>query len=182
MVPVEHSITANAAFCYPWAGARFFASSRLRATVVETGLLNQTMNCPHCNKLLPEKNSATHCPFCGTVLPPEVPANAKSPALLAPVRIRWPIFFVVLLSPPLLTLLASFLGRGHFNEGVSPLIALFGGVAAGISCGIMLALRYGKDMRSRIALGLLFSCLIAVVCIMLSFGGCMIGGYQIQMH
>jgi hypothetical protein len=107
----------------------------------------------------------------------EEPISGDPP--LMPVKISWLMFFGVLLAPPLLTLLVAYVTRGQSNQPISPLIALFGGAAAGIGCGIMLALRLGKTLAARVVVGILFSVVFAVVCIMLSFGGCMIGGYEL---
>ena len=76
---------------------------------------------------------------------------------VTPVRIRWPVFFGVLLAPALLTLLSSFLGRGHDNEPVSAIIAFFGGIAAGVTCGAMLAMRVARTNSGRVGFGLLFA-------------------------
>jgi len=80
----------------------------------------------------------------------------------------------------LMTTLIAFLGKP--NEQVSPIFGFFGGATAGIACGIMLALRIGKNVGTRIVLGIVFSAIFAVVCIMLSFFGCMMGGYQLNLH
>lgn len=139
------------------------------------------MNCPHCHQVLPEKYSATYCPHCGEGIAVEEESEAKvSTTPVAPIKLRWPIFFGVLLAPALLTLLASFLGRSHANEPVSAFIAFVGGIAAGIACGIMLALRVGKTVSSRVGFGLLFSCVFVVICVTLDFFGCMGGGYQLR--
>jgi hypothetical protein len=136
------------------------------------------MNCPHCQKVLPENSSGKNCPHCGKSLQPEV-ATASS---LAPVRIKWLIFFGVLLAPPLITMFAAFLGKGQENEQASPVIAVFGGAGCGIACGIMLALRLGRTSGARVLLGLLFSVIFAVVCITLSCFGCLAVGYQLSFH
>lgn len=138
------------------------------------------MNCPHCQKVLPEKYNATYCPFCGMgIAVEERDSGIKQPSL-PPVRIRWGIFFGVLLAPAFLTLLTSLLVRGQDNQSISPLIAVFGGIAAGFACGIMLALHIGKTAAARFGFGLLFSCLFALVCVALSFFGCIAGGYQLR--
>lgn len=111
-------------------------------------------------------------------LPAEESVSTVSEPLVAPVKIHWFIFFSVLLAPALLTLLVSFLGRSQANEPISSLIAFFGGIAAGIACGIMLALRLGKTVSGRLGIGLLFSCIFVVICVTLNFFGCMAGGFQ----
>jgi hypothetical protein len=143
--------------------------------------------CPHCHKDYPEKYEGRYCPHCGAARPdvlgtpqPNVPSvGKKSPS---PTRIKLPIFFAVLLAPALLTLLFAYINRAQGNEGISPGLAVGGGVGAGIACGIMLALRMGKSVGAKIALSVLLSVLFVFVCVMLSFFGCMIGGYQLSFH
>ena len=108
---------------------------------------------------------------------PEIPgANASD---LPPVKIKWPIFFGVLLAPILITALIAFLGKP--NEQVSPITGFFGGAAAGIACGIMLALRIGETVGTRIVHGIVLSVVFAVVCITLSCFGCMMSGYNLRL-
>jgi hypothetical protein len=140
------------------------------------------MNCPYCQKVLPEKYSATYCPYCGEAIAIEEKVPKINNPSVATIRIRWPIFFGVLLAPALVTLLTSFLGRDQANEPMSAFIAFFGGIAAGIACGVMLAFRVGKTVSNRIGLGILFSCVFAVICITLNFFGCMAGGYQLRFN
>jgi hypothetical protein len=135
------------------------------------------MNCPHCQKPLPENYSAGFCPHCGGAIQPESPGVDTLD--LPPVKIRWPIFFGVLLAPVLITALIAFLGKP--NEQVSPITGFFGGAAAGIACGIMLALRIGKTVGARIVHGIVLSVVFAVVCITLSCFGCMVGGYNLRL-
>src|SRR5689334_17705579 len=114
------------------------------------------MNCPHCQKPLPENYSASFCPHCGGAV--EYPQSPVPVApLLPPVKINWFLFFAVFLAPPLLTLLSAIVNKGHSNEGVSPPTAILGGAAAGITCGVLLALRLGRTKPTRVALGILFA-------------------------
>lgn len=139
------------------------------------------MNCPHCQKVLPANYGATYCPFCGMGIPVgESPLPVNGPSL-ATVRIHWSVFFAVLLAPALLTSISSFLGRGYDNESLSPGIAFLGSLAAGFACGIMVAFHIGKNTATRFVLGLLFSAAFAFFCLILSFFGCMVGGYQLQL-
>src|SRR5580765_6010530 len=120
------------------------------------------MNCPHCQKLLPDNYTASYCPHCGgEVQQPTSPTPPGSPPL-KPVKIKWPIFFVVLLAPPVLTSMVAFVGKGQSNESVSPIIALFGGGAAGVVYGILLALRIGRTVPIRVLLAILFAGILAV--------------------
>jgi hypothetical protein len=136
------------------------------------------MNCPHCQKPLPENYTANFCPHCGGIIRPE-PLISGDPEL-APIKTNWLVFFGVMLAPALITLLIALVGKPR--EQVSPFTAFFGGAAAGITCGIMLALRIGKNAGARIVLGFVFAVVFAVVCIMLSFFGCMIGGYNLRIN
>jgi hypothetical protein len=140
------------------------------------------MNCPHCQKALPENYTASYCPHCGAAVKPAEPVLVRpSPLPLPPRRLRLPIFFGIMLAPPLLTMLIAFLGKGHENEQVSPVIGFFGGAAAGIACGVMLALRTSHSIAGRVILGILLSIVFVVVCIMLSFFGCMAVGYHLNL-
>jgi hypothetical protein len=97
-----------------------------------------------------------------------------------PFKIKWWIFFAALLAPPLLTLMAAYLNKGQANEGVSPVIGIVGGAAGGIICGVLLALRMQKTIAARVVLAVLLSAVLGIVCIMLSFFGCMVGGYVLK--
>jgi hypothetical protein len=97
-------------------------------------------------------------------------------------RIKLPTFFAVMLAPALSTLLFAYINSGQSNEGISPGVAVGGGIGAGIACGIMMALRMGKSIEAKIALSVLLSVIFVFVCVMLSFFGCMIGGYQLSFH
>lgn len=138
------------------------------------------MNCPHCQKPLPEKYGATYCLHCGVALPPQEPPVITSAAPLPPVKISWLLFFGALLAPPLLTFLAAFVLRDQTSEQAAPWIAIVGAAAGGVVCGIMLGLRFGNSVSWRFGLSLLLSCLMVLVCFILSFGGCMVGGYKIS--
>jgi hypothetical protein len=138
------------------------------------------MNCPHCQKVLPEQLAEGRCPHCGGTVPPE--AAPGPPVSLAPVKIRWLVFFCVLLTPPVMTLISAVLGKGQAGESASPAIGFFGGAAAGIACGVMLAFRFGRSISARVLLGLFCSAAMAVVCIMLSLFGCEAGGYHFDLR
>lgn len=139
------------------------------------------MNCPHCHNVLPEKYGATYCPFCGIGLPSDQLAEATGVFPLSPVKIRWWLFFGALLAPPLLTFLTAFILREQTSEDTAPLVAVLGAAAGGITCGVMLGLRFGNSVPLRVGLGFLFSCLMVVVCFTLSFCGCMVGGYKFKL-
>lgn len=105
-------------------------------------------------------------------LPPRKP--------LALVKMRWWVFFAVLLAPPILTFLSAYSHRGFKGEPDTPAVCLVSGVVAGIVCGTMLAVRLSSSYAGRIFLGIVFSCILTVVCIFLGFGGCTVGGYSLQ--
>jgi len=138
------------------------------------------MNCPHCQKELPENHSAEGCPFCGQNAPPQkIDSVDPGEKLLAPVKFRVVVFFLVLLGPPVLTMISALLIHAQ-NQSGSVVIGFFGGGATGIACGIMLGLRLGRTLPARVALCLLFAAVMTFVCIMLCFIGCSLGGYQIK--
>ena len=136
--------------------------------------------CTHCQQVLPEKYGASFCMHCGGEIQPQEPVREARP--VAPFKLKWWGFLAVLLAPPFVTSLAAFLGKGQVNEQASPVIAVFSGIVCGIACGIMLGLRVGKSIEARIAFGILFSVLFAVVCVVLSFFGCVVGGYQLKIE
>lgn len=139
------------------------------------------MNCPHCQHELPENYAAAYCLFCGQDLSPIIPAGQSPKQSLAPIRFRAWVFFLMLLGPPILTMLSAWLVHAP-NESYSVGIGFFGGGAAGIVCGIMLGLRLGKTIPARILQCLFFAAIMVVVCIMLCFFGCNLGGYQFRLH
>lgn len=133
------------------------------------------MNCPHCNKALPDNYSAATCCDCGREL------TLNSSASRPPVKIKWIWFWLALMAPPLLTLLSA-----HFmhstssaaNEGLSPAIALLGGGAGGLACGILLGIKLGKTSGARVGYAILFGPAMIFVSVLLCFFGCNVGGYH----
>jgi lipopolysaccharide export LptBFGC system permease protein LptF len=121
---------------------------------------------------------ASYCHHCGEKIQPQESKYEKR--LLPRFKLNFWIFFAVLLAAPFFTSLVAFLGKGHVNEQGSPIIALFGGIACGIACGIMLALRIGRTIEGRVALGIVLSVVFVVVCVLLSFFGCTMAGYQVR--
>lgn len=139
------------------------------------------MNCSHCDQPLPDKYPAAYCPFCGKDLPSESPDPAKE---LPPAKIRWIWFWVTLLTPPVLTLLSALLVRlampaGARNEGISPMVALIGSGIGGIASGTIIGIKLGRTIPARIGISVLCSGVMCVVCIILCFFGCNLGGYRI---
>ncbi|HXI70422.1 MAG TPA: hypothetical protein VNN22_08720 [Verrucomicrobiae bacterium] len=136
------------------------------------------MNCPHCQKELPENYGAVYCPFCGQNLPAHSAVSLPDNPSLPPVSVNWWIFFTILLAPAVLALLGSLLKVGGLSVG-SPLI---GGSIAGIVCGILLARRVGRTTGARVGLGFLFVALMGFLSFALAFTGCMAGGFTFNMH
>lgn len=126
--------------------------------------------CPGCGREVEFDSNAdaANCPHCGRPLPEVVPPAASN--LL--------IFFAVLLAPAVLALLGALVK----SEGLAVGSPLVGGGLAGIICGIMLARRFGRSTGSRFGFGILFVALFAVVSFTLSFFGCLLGGFQMNMH
>ena len=77
------------------------------------------------------------------------------------------IFFGFLLAAPLLSLISA-----EFNQGAATLIGIFGGIAGGIICGIILARSIGKTDSARIVLCIFTIPLMIIVSVMLCFLGC----------
>jgi ABC-type nitrate/sulfonate/bicarbonate transport system permease component len=138
------------------------------------------MNCPHCQKEMPENHGAVYCPLCGKDLPAATTGFAGK-------KMSWRWFMVALLSPPLLTLISAALMRFVFasqetNEEVSALIGFLGGVIGGIVCGVMIGARASQDFAARIMVSIFCVPVMVIVCITLCCFGCGIGGYQFRIH
>jgi hypothetical protein len=129
------------------------------------------MNCPHCQKELPE--------HYGKDLSTSEIGSSKPSSRTA--KIYWPIFLAVLLAPTFLTMLSAILDRA-VNQSVSLFIGLVGGGAAGIACGLMLGFRLGSTGLERIFVTLLLCLIMAVVAVTLSCFGCQAGGYRLSFH
>ncbi len=108
----------------------------------------------------------------------QTPAETIAPT--PPAKTNWLVFFAVLLAPVILSCIAG--GLDKPNGGVSPMLALVGGGAAGIVCGVMLGRRLGKTAGRKIFFGIVFSIVMAVVGIGLNCFGCLAGGYQMNLH
>ena len=140
------------------------------------------MNCPNCQKKLPEKYDAAYCPLCGKNLPPNPSEQARE---LPTVKFNRLLFFGALLIPPVLTLLSAALMRfvvlvSSTNEGVTPMVAIVGGCIGGAICGAHLGVKAGKNIPARIGFSIVFSAMMIPVCVTLCCVGCGIGGYQMR--
>jgi hypothetical protein len=140
------------------------------------------MNCPRCQKELPADYSANYCFACGGSLSPEEYRGPDGELKHLPaVKFRAPLFFLLLLGPAVITMISAWLVGGS-NESVSPFVGLIGGGTSGIACGLMLGRRIPSTGPVRIILCLFYSGIMTVVCIMLCFFGCNLGGYDFQLH
>ncbi len=133
-------------------------------------MASNPIKCPGCGQEVefvynPEGQDA--CPHCGS--PP--PAAAPSP------KFNWLLFLGVLLAPAMFAL-GGAIGKIEGLAAGSPLV---GGVIAGLLCGIYLAQRVGRTRASRLWLGFLFVSVFGCVSIILSFFGCLLGGFQMRM-
>jgi hypothetical protein len=124
------------------------------------------MNCPHCQKALPENYGVAWCPHCGREL---LPDKADSPPqVFEPNQISWPKFFVVLLAPAVCCFLALAVDLG----GLAILPGLFGGMISGLICTRMIMegvnLTGIKKAITCFGLAVLLCCLSYFLC----FVGC----------
>jgi len=166
------------------------------------------MNCPHCHQELPGDYLGGKCPQCGALLANDPERRSPTglggsqdvsrsetgaPRQPAPCDLelktqrqpggKFPtlIFFLLLLGPPVLTLLAAALGGD--NDRSAPIaIGLCGGGAGGIACGLLLGRRVGQTLTTKIMLGLVMAAVMAPVCIFLCFIGCSMGGWQLNLR
>jgi hypothetical protein len=139
------------------------------------------MNCPHCQKELPEDYSAMWCPFCAKYLTPK----AEPPPPLPSAKLNWRIFLCALLGPALLTLISAatmrfLISPGSMNEAVTPYVVFICGPIGGVICGVMLGFQGGRNLPVRIILSLVMVTIMIPVCVVLCFFGCGIGGYQMR--
>ena len=115
------------------------------------------MNCPYCQKEWPEPYGVAPCPFCGREIYIDNPLPAGH-------KMNWPLFYIVLLAPAILTLIG-----GYMHVGVVVFSSTFiGSLIAGILSGGMLA-RY-RNMRGGLAVLLVFG--LCVFSFILCFVGC----------
>ena len=144
-------------------------------------MVSDKMNCPHCQKELPENDSAANCPVCGKALLSQLsPTPTTVDSLATKQKISWPFFFAVLLAPVLLTSLTVLI---FSNKGeAASMVGLFGGGISGIICGVMLGRRFGKTHGLRIVLGVVFALIMVVVCVAMNSFGCLASGYNLNLH
>lgn len=109
--------------------------------------------------------------------PSESPGEPQPPISLQP---RLPVwwFLAALFAPPVLTFLSAL---ARLGDAAIP-IALLGSGMGGLACGVLLGRRVGGSTSTRVAFGILFTLIFAIVCFVLSFMGCMAGGFKVNMH
>lgn len=127
------------------------------------------MNCPHCQKELPDNYRARWCTFCGKDLPAlgtylvEQPTSANLP----PVKTNWLFFFTVLLAPAIFT----FSGVALNSSAIVLIATLGGSLVAGKMCSKLLNDKWGLS----VAANWLLAGVLAVLSFFLCFGGCVAG-------
>ena len=98
-------------------------------------------------------NSIVSCTLHNVQDPhPPTAAAATVPTVPPPPRVNWLLFFALLLSPPLLTVLSVWCAGN--KSGLSVAVALLGGAAGGIASGALLGRGLGSRTETRIVLGL----------------------------
>ena len=95
-----------------------------------------------------------------------------------PAKLNWPIFFIVLCAPVVLTIVAVQLKRT--GQDLAPFIAVLGGGLSGIICGAMLGRRIGSTTGIKIALAFTFALMIIPVCVGMSCFGCLVSGFKLD--
>jgi hypothetical protein len=108
--------------------------------------------------------------------PPE-PISPNTESVPPPLhKINWLVFFILLLAPAVLTLLAA----SAKLDGLAVGCPLVGGGMAGIACGTMVARRVGRTPGSKMFLGIVFAVLLGLLSFGLGFAGCMLGGFKMD--
>jgi hypothetical protein len=141
------------------------------------------MNCPHCQNVLPENYSASYCPKCGNQITPVVvvPDPAGSgPAPLTPFKVNWLLFWIVFLSPAILTCLTVFFGAR--TGETAPGVAMAGSVISAAICGALLGCYFGRTSEGRFGLGVMFTAVLGVAILGLSCFGCLALGYIVKFN
>jgi hypothetical protein len=124
------------------------------------------MNCPHCQKELPENYPADHCLFCGQNLTPTVDPEKTADALPRNSSKLWLFFWLSFIGAPVLGLLSAMaqLAGGIF------LFPLLGAIAAGFS----LSKIYNRSPGVFFMVGVAFSIGILIIYFGIVFVGCLV--------
>ena len=113
--------------------------------------------------------------------PPEPPAAETAAAPIPPPqRFRGWLFTAVLLAAPVLTILAAL--AFPKNQDLAPSVAMCGSVITGIVAGMMLGRRFGRNLSAQISLSFVFAVIMVPVCFVMSCFGCVVGGFQLNLH
>lgn len=119
------------------------------------------MNCPHCQKELPENLGNHPCPACGEIISAGSPQKKSGSFKL----------LMILVAPAVITMLVAMLKLSN----ATTIWILISSPAAGLICGLMLT-RSTKNIALRIFLALLLGTLLAVFCLISCFFGCALAG------
>ena len=110
---------------------------------------------------------------------PEHPSSASNPPpLTVRKRMNWVVFFAVLLTPTLATIVAALLDAK--NGDVAPTVAFLGAGLSGITCGVMLGRHLGPTLVAKIALSIVFAFVLTGASVAMNCFGCLASGYKLQ--
>jgi hypothetical protein len=127
------------------------------------------MNCPHCQRELPENHGAAWCPYCGKDL---ADAFVSSSGNIPKRRFPWLVFAIVMSAPAMADfILVNFISDSLDTLGTMMLISFVGSTISGIACGIILARWKGASGFRLFSQAIGFAFLMAIV----SFGLCCLG-------
>ena len=112
---------------------------------------------------------------------PESPVSESAGTpVTKPRRFNGVAFTVVLLAAPVLTILAAL--AFPKNQDLAPSVAMCGSVITGIVAGMMLGRRLGRNLSAQIILSFVFAVIMVPVCFVMSCFGCVVGGFQLNLH
>jgi hypothetical protein len=121
------------------------------------------MNCPHCQKELPD-NAAASCPFCQQPLPAIPESSSPTPGVSK--SRYWLIFWLAFVGAPALALLS-------LTTHIGPELLFLPFVGAVIA-GFALAKINSDDTTTIIVTGILYSLGVIIVYVGLLFVGCVV--------
>jgi hypothetical protein len=133
------------------------------------------MNCPRCQRELPENFSADSCPNCGENIGVSAVVASLDDTAKRRISLLW--IFLILAAPAILDfMLVSFFQNSDGGEGLMVCATFAGTPLAGIIGAILLVRRQreGSDSPSILRVFLLFI-LLTVVSFALCFVGCAVG-------
>jgi hypothetical protein len=124
------------------------------------------MNCPHCQKELPENHGAVYCLFCGRDLVPE--ETGILPPIFESNRFHWPKFCMVLFTPAV----GCFLSLAMDVSGLALIFGLVGSVASGLICARMIMGSLHLAGSKRFLVHFVLAMLLCGLAWLLCFLGC----------